>query len=1245
MLSENDSSPQIELQEINSSVGLLHQFVSEGNLQGVKEIVDNCTLLVNRKNQENLTALHVACNSGSKALVTYLIENGANLTAKDDNEFTPLITASMKGSLECVSAVFETRFPPSLEQMDVNGWTALMWASYKGHADVVDYLLTHGANVHATVAYNMTSLLWAAGRGFLDIVEALCRKGAKVNHVDKFGNTALIWASRHGYADVISCLLNHKADPNIVGANGCSGLINAVKGNHVECVPVLLQCPKLNVNRTDQNGHSALCYAAKLGTADMASQLLDHGAYLNLADLHGDSPLIKSIKHGHVEMVKLLLSKFADINVTGKDGKTAIHLACEMGHILIVQELLKCDCKLECRNALHETPLLRAVKEGNVIITKILLSSGADVSACDVNGDTAVHLAIRSQNIQLVELLLRNPKNGRYLYQENKSGETPYDLDARSNKKILSQLFGSKGYSATAIVNDAFFDVSSCSLAEMLTEPTFETPLCVGVYAKWGSDILFLLNKIQYQIELFTTAAPALERQLPWFTFVVVLLISAFIGVFASFFSTNHVLAALLPFFSLILIVYSLLVFLYVGSWLGKWQWATIACRNLQKKEKYLKELLEICFVQQRFKSGGKVKFMFPDCVNIGSMKREFMIPDITSTLVSSVERCYGSAAFRLARALYKAPPRGREKRVFRKLCCVPAFMMAIAFILAMLIIFILLVVLYGPVHTQPSIGDDISKQMSLKIAIYVLLSVIGIIVLLSAPTIYQILSSLLRTPHKIRSTLSEEVDKNLTELASLHHAVSIIDAVKGTQTRLCLFVNGLEATDEKQLLELISSVRTIFSVKPVITVLCLDYHLAMGALGRSAINGFSGVDVKRGDYMHSLIQLPMFFTENRNKKKLTKKIDNFQSDSDADVFEQSRRRKYPKQFDVTKWLTADDCFQPINAQLIKRVASIISFTARLLRAGEKDFSWSSLSTWIVLTELWPHSTLCLLSYANSKGFQNKSLKSMYFELSQKIARHQSGDVSDAHTLQSFISSKTCSLTAFDMVNFYPFTVNLDPKLEDSIPTFTESWASHSNDSLEGSERDRASVSSYSNLSCQDVPLIDWSVDDVCFRFKSIPGLDSSNFTKYDTFVRNHNLHGLALSLCDIDELKKELHTSFGDWCLIKKFIQESRVNGNKSKHHLSFSSLATSDKKGDSATRLSRNQSNFSEEDDVIQFSTLPSTEKVAYKKAFKDYLTLHPQTTAVVDHNDSHNALVHSHVDNERYPLLNQLDINANS
>ena len=35
----------------------------------------------------------------------------------------------------------------------------------------------------------------------------------------------------------------------------------------------------------------------------------------------------------------------------------------------------------------------------------------------------------------------------------------------------------------------------------------------------------------------------------------------------------------------------------------------------------------------------------------------------------------------------------------------------------------------------------------------------------------------------------------------------------------------------------------------------------------------------------------------------------------------------------------------------------------------------------------------------------------------------------------------------------------------------------------------------------------------------------------------------MALVSCELDELKREMETSFGDWCLIRKFIVESRGN------------------------------------------------------------------------------------------------------
>ncbi|VTJ92030.1 Hypothetical predicted protein, partial [Marmota monax] len=38
----------------------------------------------------------------------------------------------------------------NLEHRDMGGWTALMWACYKGRTEVVELLLSHGANPNVT---------------------------------------------------------------------------------------------------------------------------------------------------------------------------------------------------------------------------------------------------------------------------------------------------------------------------------------------------------------------------------------------------------------------------------------------------------------------------------------------------------------------------------------------------------------------------------------------------------------------------------------------------------------------------------------------------------------------------------------------------------------------------------------------------------------------------------------------------------------------------------------------------------------------------------------------------------------------------------------------------------------------------------------------------------------------------------------------------------------------------------------
>lgn len=51
---------------------------------------------------------------------------------------------------------------------------------------------------------------------------------------------------------------------------------------------------------------------------------------------------------------------------------------------------------------------------------------------------------MRARSKAICEVLLRNPKNGHLLYRPNKTGETPYNIDAAQQKSILQQIFGAR---------------------------------------------------------------------------------------------------------------------------------------------------------------------------------------------------------------------------------------------------------------------------------------------------------------------------------------------------------------------------------------------------------------------------------------------------------------------------------------------------------------------------------------------------------------------------------------------------------------------------------------------------------------------------------------------------------------------------------------------------------------------------------------------------------------------------------
>ena len=137
-------------------------------------------------------------------------KTSSNNLAKDSE--VRLRSAAITGDIGTV------RWCIDVEGTNVNcagsrGSTPLHWASEKGHFDIVQFLLSRGANVELTDDGDNTPLIASIGRN-LDVAQILLEHGANVNARDRVLFTPLHWASHLGDVEMVYLLISYGADLN-----------------------------------------------------------------------------------------------------------------------------------------------------------------------------------------------------------------------------------------------------------------------------------------------------------------------------------------------------------------------------------------------------------------------------------------------------------------------------------------------------------------------------------------------------------------------------------------------------------------------------------------------------------------------------------------------------------------------------------------------------------------------------------------------------------------------------------------------------------------------------------------------------------------------------------------------------------------------------------------------------------------------------------------------------------------------
>lgn len=227
--------------------------------------------------------------------------------------------------------------------------------------------------------------------------------------------TDLIHAVRDGNVARVELLLVSGADPNKRSPyNG--PLHDAARMGSVEITTALIQ-GGADVELSGFGGVRPLHSAALAGQAKVVSMLLANGAKIDSRDNTGRTPLL-SFMSGDIRDVSTLIALLeggADPNLL--DGPAPYHpldYAALHGRADMADLLIAFGADMNAKdNLFGETPLHYAIAacqfapQGHLEVTQLLIERGADVNAKDTNGLTPLDYAKRyAPNAGLLQSLL-----------------------------------------------------------------------------------------------------------------------------------------------------------------------------------------------------------------------------------------------------------------------------------------------------------------------------------------------------------------------------------------------------------------------------------------------------------------------------------------------------------------------------------------------------------------------------------------------------------------------------------------------------------------------------------------------------------------------------------------------------------------------------------------------------------------------------------------------------------------------
>ncbi|SCO82806.1 uncharacterized protein FRV6_07019 [Fusarium oxysporum] len=208
--------PDIDFRQDYDKWTPLYTATQRGELAIMKKLLkfesDGKVRSLETHDSRGFTPLLSACENGFTEGVELLINAGANYNAQSDSHSTPLIEASRGNHVEAINALLGSKDPAKIDLADLDGRTALHTASYEGHCQIADLLISKGADIDLKDNYGQGALQLAIMQCNKDVVQLLLNKKPKVDLKDGSCQSLLNEAfETGGMGDITLSIVKHIA--------------------------------------------------------------------------------------------------------------------------------------------------------------------------------------------------------------------------------------------------------------------------------------------------------------------------------------------------------------------------------------------------------------------------------------------------------------------------------------------------------------------------------------------------------------------------------------------------------------------------------------------------------------------------------------------------------------------------------------------------------------------------------------------------------------------------------------------------------------------------------------------------------------------------------------------------------------------------------------------------------------------------------------------------------------------------